>query len=157
MEIEFVYPTPAHCRELAWDMRHQDRVEMAALGYVGYEALFDMLTTSVKRSPMVATITVDKVPTCIFGVAPINTLGGVGAVWLLATPRGQKHAKALMRYCRPYISEMLTVFPLLTNMVHEENTASRRWLEQLGAVFTDPVSVPSGAKFIPFEMRADHV
>lgn len=156
MAIEFVYPTAEHCQALAADMRAQDVAEMVALGF-SRDRLADVVENSVRSSTLKATITVDERVACIFGVAPINLLGGVGAVWLLATPHGQKHAGALMRYCRPYISEMLATFPLLVNMVHERNTASRRWLTRLGATFKEPVVLPSGATFIPFEMRADHV
>lgn len=154
INVRFVKPTAEHCQELAEDMRAQDVAEMAALGRRDLRRVVD---TSVQMSTLCATILVNGRVACIFGVAPINMAAGVGAVWLLATPHGQQHAGALMRYCRPYISEMLATFPSLVNMVHEENTVSRRWLARLGAEFKPPVIAPSGATFIPFEMRADHV
>jgi len=157
IDVQFVYTTPEHCQHLADNLREQDAVEMAALGYVGQTSLRRMVDVAVRISLLKATIMVDGQLACIFGVSPINTAAGLGAVWLLATPHGQRHAKALTRRARPYIDEMLTLFPLMTNLVHQENTASRRWLTMLGAKFGEPVLMSNGATFIPFEMRADHV
>jgi len=157
IDVQFVYPTADHAQALVDDLRLQDAAEMAALGFVSPAALRRMVDTSVNTSMFKATILLDGKVACIFGVAPVNIVAGIGAVWALGTEHGQPRAGALTHLSRPYIAEMLAHFPLLINMVHAENTGSRRWLKKLGATFKDPVTVASGATFIPFEMRADHV
>jgi hypothetical protein len=53
---------------------------------------------------------------------------------------------------------MLSLFPVLENMVDARNTKSIKWLKRLGFTFGPPLPHPhSGLPFYPFEMRQDHV
>jgi hypothetical protein len=53
---------------------------------------------------------------------------------------------------------MLSLFPVLENMVDSRNKKSIRWLKHLGFTFSEAKPHPySGVPFHDFEMRSGHV
>jgi hypothetical protein len=133
-------------------MRQADRAEVAAEGGRGsYAALRDSLASSV----VAWTGLVNHEPVCMFGVSPVDILGGVGSPWLLGTDEIKKHAVTFLKLNRLYIPKMLDLFPLLVNYVDVRNAVSIRWLRWLGFAVDDK-AVPYGIWGMPFyrfEMR----
>lgn len=137
--------------ELIANLRASDLAECQAYGQSDIAA---GITASVDRSVLCWSGFVDGKLAAILGVAPINTLGGVGSPWMLGTPVLDKHQRVLVKATPSYISRMLKAFPYLVNYVHAQNTTSVRWLRRLG--FTMYAAEPFGqlgALFHRFEMR----
>ena len=134
------------------NLRPADFAECLAYGHADLGA---SLESCVRRSMLCWTGLIDGELAAILGVAPINTLTGIGSPWMLGTPVLERHQRVLVRRTPEYIAKMLKAFPHLVNFVHAKNTTSMRWLRRLG--FTLHEAVPYGAlgePFHPFELRA---
>ncbi|MGO9410038.1 MAG: hypothetical protein ACLQCB_04720 [Spirochaetia bacterium] len=136
-----------HIFYLAEHMAEADRDEVtAAVGMGPYPALED----SLERSVVAWTGMVDfDRPVCMFGVSPIDILGGVGSPWLLGTGELPRHAKTFMRLNKEYLLRMLELFPHLENWVDARHVVAIRWLKWLGFRF-DEEPVPYGPFKLPF-------
>jgi len=125
-------------------MSRADRDECAAGGLGPFRAL----EVSLKNSVIAWTGMVgDSRPVAMFGVTPLDILGGMGSPWLLGTDEVRKYAKTFLRFNREYLPVMLDLFPRLVNYVDIRHEVSIRWLKHLGFTF-DPDPVPYG----PFGM-----
>lgn len=136
-------------------MRKEDRDEvMAACGKDPVSAMTDALRVST--SAWVGFY--DERPVCVFGVAPLNMIAGVGTPWLLGTDELAERPAAFLRRCRPYVGAMLRVYPKLVNHVDDRNEASKRWLGWLGFKMGDPAPYGvAGRLFRPFSIEVSHV
>ncbi len=143
------YIVPAHRDHIFWiasNMAEADRREIEALGFGPFRALED----SLNRSAAAWTGVVGCArPVCMFGVTPMDILGGIGSPWLLGTNEVGKHAKTFMRLNREYVPKMLELFPDLVNWVDARHAVAIRWLKWLGFQF-DPEPVPYGVWKMPF-------
>ena len=100
----------------------------------------------------------DGWPVCVFGVAPLNMVAGIGSPWLLATDELTERPAAFLRRCRPYVARMLRVYPKLVNHVDDRNEASKRWLSWLGFTLCEPEPHgPDRLSFRPFHLEVPHV
>ncbi len=150
---------PAHSDHIFWlasNMSQADRDEVAAaVGLGPYRALAD----SLERSVMAWTGMVDGArPICMFGVTPLDILGGVGSPWLLGTDEVKHYGLTFLRHCKTYVPRMLDVFPQLVNYVDARHEVAIKWLKWLGFEF-DPEPIPYGIWKMPFyrfEMKGKH-
>ncbi len=140
---------PAHPDHIFWlanNIRRADRDEVAAEGGRGpLAALRDSLAASIAAW----TGAVGDRPVCMFGVCPIDILGGIGSPWLLGTDEIKRYALSFLRLNKQYLPKMLELFPRLVNYVDVRNTVSIRWLKWLGFKL-DPEPVPYGIWGMPF-------
>lgn len=155
MKVEVRSATLSDAAYVADNMREDDRLEVWASSRSD-------ATTAVLRSVSVSTHAwvgyYDGRPVCVFGVAPLSMVSGEGTPWLLGTDELVRRPRAFLRRCHRYVAEMLAVYPILTNYVHDGNEASKAWLGWLGFTLHDPAPHgPDKAMFRKFEMRADHV
>ncbi len=134
-----------HIYHIANNMNPADKDECAALGLGPFKALLD----SFHRSVISWTGMVDDRPVCMFGVSPIDILGGIGCPWLLGTDELKKHAKTFMKLNRLYVPKMLDLFPVLSNYVDVRHETAIRWLKWLGFRF-DPEPIEYGVSRLPF-------
>ena len=138
-----------HLLPVAKDMREADVLEVSATGNLPYESL----TEGFNLSSRCWTGLVDNRPAAIFGVAPMSVLGGVGSPWLLGTDTCMKVKREFLTGSKPYVEQMLGLYPRLVNYVDVRNTASIRWLKWLGFEIHEPIPFGlSGELFHPFEM-----
>lgn len=147
--VEVREVSPGDVEALVAGMREADRIEVEACGHRPAEALAD----AIARSMPCWTATINGQVACIFGVAPLSLLGGLGAPWMLGTVLLDRHPRALMTHCRPYLNRMREVFPRLVNFVDARNERSIRWLKALGFRFHEAAPHgPFGLPFHRFEM-----
>ena len=148
-----IRPTePGDAARLSANLRPADLAECRAYGRTENTAAIE---SSVRRSLLCWTGLVDGELAAIFGVAPVDLLGGIGSPWMLGTPVLDRHSRVLVAATPYYINRMLDAFPHLINCVHTKNHTSVRWLRRIG--FTLHEAIPYGAPgetFYPFEMRA---
>lgn len=146
---------PGDCDALAANLRAADHDEILASSG---EAPLYIIRESVKQTPKTYTVFIDGELACLFGMAPLGLLGRQGAPWLLGTPVLDRHPSVLMRYCLPYIAEMLESRSHLFNYVDARNVRSIRWLKRLGFKFhpAQPYGV-AGLPFHRFELRLEDV
>lgn len=143
---------PGDVEHVAARMRQADLDEIAA---TGVPDPVEALTRSIKDSVLCWTGCADGEPGCIFGVAPVSMLCGIGSPWLLGTELIPKNAGAFIRHSTPYIHGMLREFPHLFNFVDVRNRKAIAWLKRSGFVLSEATPYgPFGLPFHPFEMRA---
>ena len=144
--IELVRASPAHVGRIANRMRTADRAECAALGMTGKVALRKSLTASV----LAYTAKIDGRPEGMFGVAPGNTLEGVGHPWMLATDAAFDCARVLVTAGPGLIALMHRRFRRLENMVSAENERAIRMLGRWGFEVGDEQMMVGGVPFLRF-------
>ncbi len=145
-QVEIVPARLEHVAPIAENMRREDVEEVLAA--TGRDPL-SALQGSFDASVLCWTGTVDGAPACMFGVAPIDILGGVGAPWLLGTDLVPANTAPFLRRNKAYVARMLALFPCLFNYVDARNRQSIRWLKWLGFDF-DAAPVPYGIEKLPF-------
>jgi hypothetical protein len=145
----------AHTDHIFWlanNMAQADRDEVAAaVGMGPYRALKD----SFDRSAAAWTGMINDKPIVMFGVTPLDILGGIGSPWLLGTDEVLKYGFTFLRLSKRYVPRMLEMFPVLSNYVDARHERAIRWLRWLGFKL-DNNSVPYGLWNMPFyrfEMR----
>lgn len=146
---------PAHSDHIFWlanNMSQADRDEVAAaVGMGPYRALKD----SLDRSVAAWTGLVKDEPVCMWGVTPLDILGGLGSPWLLGTDELRKYGFTFLRECKSRLPAMLELFPLLVNYVDARHERAIRWLKWLGFRL-DPAPVAYGLwgmDFFRLEMK----
>jgi hypothetical protein len=138
------------------NLRPADRDEIEALLGPGAEAR--TLAESIERSVLLWVAVAGDEIAAIFGVVPINMLGGQGAPWLLGTPLIDRHGGAFIKLNRIYIARMLALFPTLLNIVDARNVKSIAWLKHMGFKVYPPQTLgKAGLPFHPFVMGPLHV
>lgn len=150
--IELAEATDELLAQVAAETRQADRDELWAQARQTPE---QALAAGARNGLFTLVALFDGAPVCVFGVVPVSALSGVGAPWMVATDRLDRHARQFVRHCRPVVAEMSAIFPVLRNLVDARNTRAVRWLRWLG--FTLFPAVPFGPDrlpFHPFEIRA---
>jgi len=133
---------------LAPKLRKMDALEVSLLHGTISPAL--VILGGVLLSKHVSTIADDNdEPMAIFGVMPSGDNEQIGLVWLLGTDGLLRHRMELLRKAEGSIQQMLTIYPCLTNVVHEDNVVHRRWLHRFGFRRLG-VEYHSGHKFLQF-------
>lgn len=114
------------------------------------------LAMSIRKSSHCWTVMIDGKPAAIWGVADLNVLGGVVAVWLLGTDAIERHPGAFARRSVAFKDQLFTRYKIMRNVVDARNLVSIRWLKWLGAEFSDAFDI-RGHAFMLFELRRGDV
>jgi hypothetical protein len=140
-----------HARDLAPIMRAADRDEIWAAAAL---SPLDGLVVSLNCSLAAWCWRVEGQPACLFGVSSESVLSGVGMPWLLSSDLVERRQLEFLRHYRPFLGEMLTLFPILRNWVDARYALSIRWLRWMGFALhpAEPYG-PFGMPFHRFEMR----
>lgn len=152
MSVRVVFAKPEHIDWIAPRMRRADVDEVrAASGKSPREAL----EFSVDRSNEAYTALFNDVPAAMFGVGWINIINGIGAPWLLGTDEVEKNYRHFLRGSKWWIGQLSSRYDILTNVVDDRNTVSKRWLAFLGFTLFEPTVIGVERRpFRKFELRA---
>ena len=151
MAAEVTLATFEDVVELAAAVREPDRKEIWRSSAVSPEGA---LRRALRVSDVVWTGRYDGEMVCMFGVAPVSILTGIGSPWMVGTDLIEKHARPFLRANKTYIEDMLRRYPVLMNYADTENVVAVRWLEWLGFKMSPPKPYgPFGFLFHRFEMR----
>lgn len=150
-----VNATHSHIKDMLLHVRKADIAEFwSASRRTPEQVLHDGLVSSTHCWAGV----IDDRPLCIFGVAPLSLLGGVGVPWMAATDDLERHQFAFLRRNRLYVRMMMERYDRLVNVVDARNETAIRWLKWLGFQFGAPINYGyDRLPFIPFEMRRKNV
>jgi len=118
------------CREIAPLMRSQDVTEIT---YSNGLAPLRALQESYRLSEVCNSIIhEDGSVVGMFGVAGN---GIFGSPWLLGTDKIIETRHEFIPQAKTWVEEMNSIYPLLLNFVHVDNTVSKKWLKSLGFEF----------------------
>lgn len=155
MTVTVVPATFDHALQVAENMREGDRMEVWASSK---SSPWEATTQSLRASTVAWAGLYDGRAVCVFGVAPLNLVAGIGSPWLLGTDELATRKAAFLRRCRPYVGRMLRVYPTLVNHVDDRNEASKEWLRWLGFTLGEPEPHgPFKMPFRPFKLEVSHV
>jgi hypothetical protein len=141
-----------HIPLIAARVREADRQELWASGLHGAS---EVMHQGIDISEVAWTGLIDGVPVCMFGVAPVTVIGGLGRPWMVGTDMLDKHQMVFLRRCREYVDFMLQMYPVLENYVDARNVQAVKWLMWLGFSFSEPELMgPFSLPFCRFEKRS---
>jgi hypothetical protein len=143
---------PEHIPSVAARMREADRREVLAYRRHTPE---EALRFSLSRSLFARTVVVDGRPVLMYGVGVPTLLGSTGSPWLLATDAVYEVLFSFLKYSRPVVRHMQSLFPRLENHVHADNALSIRWLQWCGFSIDDTPELFNGEPFYLFRRNAD--
>lgn len=151
--VEVVPAEAEHIVAIADRLRPADVAELWA---ASHSEPLDALVRAVRVSSEAWAGVVDGETICLFGVAPVSVLGGLGSPWMLGTSGVDRNAMMFLRRCRAVVSGWRTVYPTLENVVDERNRAAHRWLRWLGFTLEAPRPYgPDKMLFRPFHMKPE--
>ena len=142
-------------RRLHEGLREEERQELRLGGHNPLAACVHSLSVGqayvVEDGPEGALI-------CAFGVCGVSLLSGIGAVWMLSTPRLAEYQARLFPVARGFLWHFARHYPWLVNAIWEGNRAALVLTRRLGFHHEPPVRFgPQGALFIPISWRASDV
>ena len=136
-DLRIVPAERAHVGLLASSLRLEDARECLAIGSQPFKSVW----RSWRGSPQYRkTAFVDGQIAAMWGCGGA-WLGYEGVPWLLTAPPVEVIKLQFLRECRAGIAEMLDLYPVLRNYVHNDYEKSIRFLRCLGFIIGDPVPI----------------
>lgn len=149
MTLAIVTTEPKHIRELAGNLRDQDREEIIAFGMTPHKALW----RSYRQAMMSRTALVDDAVAAVWGVSGCP-FGKVGRIWLLTSPASERVKTAFVREGKAEITDMLAIYDELRGYVDARYYRAIRLLDVLGFAISGAFPFgPLGAPFRQFTIR----
>jgi hypothetical protein len=143
MDRRIVQAELEHVPAVAFNIRPDDARELM----VAYDSdPYSIILQSFSISEKCWTAIVDGEPIAIFGV--VMKGAGQGRPWMVGTTALDRHRLKFTKGCQAVIDEMLSVFPVLENVVDTRNKRNIRWLRWLGFEFGEIIFV--GLQSLPF-------
>lgn len=152
MNVEIVPSTISHAKELTLTMRQKDREEALAMGLNPKKAVFYAYRNSLFRR----TALIDGKVAAMWGVVG-NLFGGSGKPYLITSTEVEKMSPiAFARIYREQVKKMSKLYPVLSNIVHDDYDAAKRMLVIGGFDITEPFPIDSsGHLFREFYLRTE--
>lgn len=148
---EYCKPTIQDAIYLVEHLNQADKREMTA-GY-GKHILRDMLS-GMKHSDSIGCCKFDGVPVAIYGVRKPSPLADYGLVWLFLGEIKEEDRYYVAKQTKRFIKAILQEYSYVYNYVDVGNDKIIRWLEFLGAEFSEPEEFGLyGNKHMRFEIR----
>lgn len=154
----FLPPTVADLLQLSRELRHADAEELR-LSAPGYRPL-EALVQSCETSDHLITTRLGPTLIGIAGITALSVPARTATIWGIATRHLDAHPSAILPVSLvglPLLMDALPWADTFTNSVWSGNRAALRWLCWLGATFSTPHRVPTGATFIPFSLERSAV
>lgn len=126
------YATPEHAEYIAKNMRAIDVLEAKCAGHTAREAVMlgfqydDITLTGFDKN---------NNPACIMG----SGINHIPYIWLLGTDEINKNSYVFLKLSRKIAKFLIKPFGQVTNFVHKDNLASRRWLTFCKAEFLQEI------------------
>ena len=149
IRVEPITTYTADAREVAQNMRREDREELWALGRSLPE---DAVTQSIEMSTEAYVVFSAQTPIAVMG-ANTPALGDVSVPWLLGTRGVDAHASEYMRLGRKFTAHLLEKSALLENLALSTNRRTLVFLSRMGFAIGEPFKVPTGAEAVRFTME----
>jgi hypothetical protein len=143
--LTYVCALAEHASHIAPRLRGADVQEVAA--YAGVAPL-RALCLSMRASSLAVTAVWDGEPVGMFGVVPVSTVDGIGAPWMLGTPRVDRLAREWLIEAPQWLTMLGDGYFVLRNWVDARNVRSIAWLRRMGFSVAKPE--PYGAAGLPF-------
>ena len=87
VSVNWSSPTDESIHYIASHLREADRIEIQA---VNPKPVAEIVQDSVNVSTLCKVVSIDGVPSLVYGLVPLSILGSVAAPWLLATDAIEK-------------------------------------------------------------------
>lgn len=100
---------------------------------------------SFARSHICRSVYIDEQVEAMMGIANYGNedllgLKSCGTIWGLSSSKAHNYPLSYMFYGKMLIVEALQTYEKVINYVYIDNTKSIRWLEMLGAEFSEPIT-----------------
>ena len=115
------------------NLRQADIKELSALGSTPLMSLLEGFSLSNECYSII----IDNKPEGMFGISIHNMPEGTANIWCLGTDKLATIPKDWLKLGRFYINKFLENYSILTNHISIHNKLHIRWLEKLGASFSN--------------------
>lgn len=141
-------PELADFMHVAENMREADKIEVFELNA---STPMQALTQSANTSDITCVVRLNGEPVVILGVGSLSLATKRGIPWLLGTDEVYRNAPLFMHMTKKIFPVISRNYSYLTNVIHEDNKQSERWLKFMGFEFGEAQPVGwRGAKFKVF-------
>ena len=133
--------TPEHAFALAFDLRQEDKYEVALAGHTPLDALIAPFRYT-RQGVNTYTVLNTGIPVAMFGV--ISTPQNVkhGAVWFLSSYKLDNDMRYFTKRTKKWVDYFLADYEYVYNYITVEHKKNIRWLKWLGFKFkTDKILV----------------
>lgn len=111
-------------------LRREDAIEVSLTTGDAPEATLKASVGSPAAEESWAAVGTDGKVIALWGVHRYQLVAGIP--WMLASPEVTRYSKRLVKDGRQWVNRINLSFPILTNMVHADNTSAINWLKSLG-------------------------
>ena len=150
--IRFIDATLENIKPIMGSVKKMDDVE--SMRYAGLP-IDEALKVCVERSYYSKLLIVNDKLIAVFGVRSANdsVLRYAGHPWMVTIDNAEGFAKAIVKYSKKAVKDMLEKFDVLVNFVSVDNEVSIRWLKWCGFKFEDrPIKI-NNYYFFRFKME----
>lgn len=144
-----VVATEQHAKELAPLLRHEDSLEVGAYGFQSNEA--SLLNALNKDDITITALDAEGAPFAMLGVGQTKDMP---YIWLLGSAGVKDNWYVFAKASKELLPYLIKDYPVVTNLVLKDYTASVRWLKWLGAQFIREVEL-EGQMFYEFILKRE--
>ena len=153
MTLRLVKAEHRHAKLVAASMRPRDVQEvMQGWGCTPERGMRMALSESYYSRTLFA----DLEPLAMYGLAPLQVLGGQARLWMFCTSAIDRHPLVFCRASKRHLGDLLAHCTLATNLIAWDDAPARKWLEWLGAEYVGHVQQRGGRPFRQFVIAKKH-
>ncbi len=148
--------TPAHAFELAFDLRQEDKYEIALMGHTPLDALIAPFRYTRKGVNTYTVLDNDK-PVAMFGVVSTQYNHKHGSVWFLSSNKLDKNINYFTKRTKKWCDYFLSDYEFVFNCITLEQKKNIKWLKWLDFQFKKEKIVVKNTEVLYFYKKIHRV
>tara|TARA_R100001530_G_scaffold5435_1_gene6744 strand:- start:3549 stop:4079 length:531 start_codon:yes stop_codon:yes gene_type:complete len=149
--------TPAHAFELAFNLRQEDKYEVAIVGHDPLTALINPFRYTRDNVNTYTVLDLDGNVKSMFGVVSQRNNIKHGSVWFLSTELSKKEWLYFLKRNRKWTQYFLSDYEYVANMVPKSNKRTIKWLKWQDFSFKDKEIIVNGIEMLYFYKKIPSV
>lgn len=142
--------TPAHSFELAFNLRQEDKYEVAIIGHDPLTALITPFRYTRENVNTYTILDLQGNVKSMFGVVSQRNNPKHGSVWFLSSELTKQEWKYFLKRNKTWTEYFLSDYDFVANIVPKWNKKTIRWLKWQGFSFKDKELIVNGIEMLYF-------
>ena len=148
--------TPSHAFELAFDLRQEDKYEVALAGHTPLDALISPFRFS-RKGVNTYTVLDSGIPVAMFGVVSTPYNVKHGSVWFLSSNKLDKNIRYFTKRTKKWVDYFLADYEYVYNFITLEQKKNIRWLKWQGFSFKNEKIIVKDVEVLYFYKKIQGV